>query len=139
MLLACGVVGPILFVVVAFAIGAVRPGYNAWHTYVSMLSLGEGGWLQATNFLVAGALLIAFAAGRYRRGDRWPAILVGVTGAGLGLQGVFAADAGLGYPPGAPDGVPSPQSTGKRSALPPGIRSRPRARRDRGVDRSELR
>ena len=112
MLLACGVVGPILFVVVAFAIGAVRPGYNAWHTYVSMLSLGEGGWLQATNFLVAGALLIAFAAGRYRRGDRWPAILVGVMGAGLGLQGVFAADAGLGYPPGAPDGVPSTQSTG---------------------------
>ena len=33
-------------------------------------------------------------------------------GAGLGLQGLFAADPGLGYPPGAPDGVPSTQSPG---------------------------
>jgi hypothetical membrane protein len=109
-LLACGVIGPVLFVVVVFALGAVRPGYSAWHTYVSMLSLGEGGWMQVTNFLLTGALLIAFAVGLYRRGNRWPAILIGVIGAGVGLQGAFAADPGLGYPPGAPDGVPSTQS-----------------------------
>jgi hypothetical membrane protein len=112
MLLACGVIGPILFIVVGFVAGAVRPGYSAWHTYVSMLSLGEGGWVQVANFFVTGALLIAFAVGLRRRGNLWPAILVGVIGAGLGLQGVFAADPGLGYPAGAPDGVPSTQSPG---------------------------
>jgi hypothetical protein len=57
-------------VVVVFALGAVRPGYNAWHTYVSMLSLGESGWMQVTNFLLTGALLIAFAVGLYRRARR---------------------------------------------------------------------
>jgi len=112
LLLACGVIGPVLFVVVSLALGATRSGYNASHTYVSMLSLGEGGWMMVANFIASGALLIAFAIGLQRIGYGWAAILVGVVGAGTVTAGPFAADPGLGYPPGAPDGVPSAMSPG---------------------------
>jgi len=50
MLLACGGVGPLLFIVVAFALGAVRPACSAWHSYV--------GFVAALAF-VGTALLIA--------------------------------------------------------------------------------
>jgi uncharacterized protein DUF998 len=112
MLFACGFLGPVIFIAVAFIAGALRSGYNAWHSYVSMLSLGEGGWVQVANFLVTGALLVGFAEGLRRRGYFRPAILVGVVGVSLALQGVFAADPGLGYPSGAPEGVSSTQSAG---------------------------
>jgi hypothetical membrane protein len=105
-LLAGGVIGPLVFMVVAFVAGAFRPGYDPWRAYVSMLSLGDGGFVQVISFLVTGALLIAFAAGLLRRGERTLAILAGTVGLAVGLQGVFAADPGLGYPPGAPLGVP---------------------------------
>jgi uncharacterized protein DUF998 len=110
LLLAGGVIGPVLFVVVSLALGATRSGYSAWHTYVSMLSLGEGGGMMVANFIAGGALLIAFAVGLRRIGYGWAAILVGVVGAGTVTAGLFAADPGLGYPPGAPDGVPTAMS-----------------------------
>jgi uncharacterized protein DUF998 len=105
------VIGPVLFTLVAFIAGATRSGYSAWHAYVSMLSLGEGGWVMAANLVVSGLLLVAFAMGLRRRGYGWPSILIGAAGAGLAIQGVFPADPGLGYPPGAPDGVPAVMST----------------------------
>jgi len=115
LLLACGVIGPLLFFVVSLALGATRSGYNASHTYVSMLSLGEGGWMMVATFLVSGALLIAFAVGLRRIGYGWASILVGVVGVGTVTTGLFAADPGLGYPPGAPGGVPTAMSP--RSAV----------------------
>jgi Protein of unknown function (DUF998) len=42
LLLACGVIGPPLFVIVFLIEGAMRPGYSARRHYVSQLSLGEG-------------------------------------------------------------------------------------------------
>ena len=58
-------IGPVLLIVVALALGAVRPGYSAWHTYVSMLSRLKAlevrmhfGFVAALAF-VGTALLIA--------------------------------------------------------------------------------
>ena len=55
-----GVVGPVLFIAVFLIEGLTRPGYSAWRHYVSQLATGTGGWVQVVNFLVCGALVIAF-------------------------------------------------------------------------------
>lgn len=106
-LLGCGVVGPLLFIVVFLIEGATRPGYNALRAYVSYLALSDQGWEQIANFLVCGVLCIAFAVGLRRvwrtgRASVWGPLLVGLFGLGLVVAGVFVAEPGGGYPPGAP-------------------------------------
>ena len=76
LLLACGVIGPLLNSVVILVLGATRPGYNAWQIPDSNLELGEGGWIQITNYLITGALMLGFAIGLRRvlrtgRGSTW--------------------------------------------------------------------
>jgi hypothetical protein len=104
-LLACGVVGPILFSVVVLVQGATRPGYNALHHPVSALSLGGNGWMQTVNFLVSGMLVLGYAVGlrqvlRPGTGSTWAPILVGICGLGYFAAGIFATDPAFGYPPG---------------------------------------
>src|SRR5689334_15941007 len=94
LLLVCGVVGPLLFILVFLVDGATRPGYSAWHHFVSSLSLGERGWVQIANFLVCGALVIGFAFGLRRvlhpgMGSTWGPILLGIFGLCLVGAGVF--------------------------------------------------
>jgi len=101
-LLLCGIVGPPLFVATFLVEEATRPGYSWWRNYVSSLATGEGGWVQIANFLVWGALAIAFAVGVIRVGMVAPGILLFLYGAGLLVAGVFVTDPSLGYPPGAP-------------------------------------
>jgi len=101
-LLLCGVVGPPIFIVTFLIEGATRTGYSWYRNYVSSLATGDGGWVQIANFLVWGALAIAFAIGVVRVGLVAPGILFVVYGAGLLVAGVFVTDPGLGYPPGAP-------------------------------------
>jgi Protein of unknown function (DUF998) len=106
-LLFCGVVGPPLFFVVLLIEGATRPDYNAWQTQGSYLALSNQGWEQIANFLVCGSLCIAFAVGLRRiwrtgRASVWGPLLIGLFGLGLLIAGVFVADPGGGYPPGAP-------------------------------------
>jgi hypothetical protein len=105
LLIVCGAVGPLLFVIVLLIEGATRPGYSAWHNYGSSLSLGPGGWMQIANFIVCGLLTLCFAIGlrqvfRTGRGSVWGPILLGVFGVGLIVAGVFVTDPSLGYPPG---------------------------------------
>jgi hypothetical protein len=58
------------------------------------------------NFMVFGALVIAFAIGLRRalrtgRGATWVPILLGILGLCAIGSGIFVTDPGLGYPPGA--------------------------------------
>lgn len=106
-LLGCGVIGPLLFIVVLLIEGATRSGYSAWRTDVSYLALSNQGWEQIANFLICGALCIAFAVGLRRiwrtgRGSVWGPVLIGLFGLGLLIAGVFVIDPGEGYPQGAP-------------------------------------
>jgi hypothetical membrane protein len=106
-LLAAGAVaGPVLVVVFTIE-SATRAGYDWRRHPVSDLALGPWGWVQAANFVVSGALLAAGAAGLWRDGD--PAVrtctgcaLVGLSGVGLLLAGVFTTAPVSGYPPGTP-------------------------------------
>jgi hypothetical protein len=107
LLLACGAIGPLLNVVVLLILGATRPGYNAWQVPDSNLELGPGGWIQITNYLVTGALMLGFAIGLRRvlrtgRGSTWGPILLGIYGLTFVGIGIFVTDPVLGYPPGAP-------------------------------------
>src|SRR5215467_7895699 len=111
-LLLCGVIGPLLFIVVLLIEGATRPGYSAIQTQGSYLALSNQGWEQIANFIVCGSLIIAFAVGLRRiwptgRASVWGPLLIGLFGLGLVVAGVFVADPGGGYPPGAPvNGTP---------------------------------
>lgn len=103
LLLAGGAIGPLLFIVVFLIEGATRPHYSVWQDAVSALSLGPGGWVQVTNFIVCGALVLGFAIGLRRvlrtgRGSTWGPILLGIVGLGLIGAGIFVTDPGLGYP-----------------------------------------
>lgn len=104
LLLAAGVIGPLLFMIVVLLEGATRPGYDAWHHPVSTLSLGPQGWAQVANFFACGVLVLCFAAGlRYvlspGRGATWGPILIGIAGLGLVGAALFNTDPSLGYPP----------------------------------------
>ncbi len=110
-LLACGVVAGPLFVVVALVQVLVRAGFDIRRHPVSLLSLGDLGWIQITNFVVSGLLAVALAVGMRRvlhpgRGGTWGPLLIGVFGVGLIAGGVFTADPALGFPAGAPAGIP---------------------------------
>jgi len=105
LLIACGAIGPLFFVIVLLIEGATRPGYSAWHNYGSSLSLGPGGWVQIANFIVCGLLTFCFAIGlrqvfRTGKGAVWGPVLLGVFGVSLIVAGIFVTDPGMGYPPG---------------------------------------
>lgn len=106
-LLLCGVIGPLLFIVVLLIEGATRPGYSVWRNFGSDLALSDQGWEQIANFIVCGFTCIAFALGLRRmwrtgRASVWGPLLIGLFGLGLVIAGVFVIDPGRGYPPGAP-------------------------------------
>jgi hypothetical membrane protein len=106
-LLTCGVVGPVIFIVVFLIAGAFREDYDPMRHPVSSLALGGSGWIQVANFIITGTLLIAFAVGlrpamrRFGAGI-WAPLLVGLVGVGLIGAGVFVTDPVSGYPPGTP-------------------------------------
>lgn len=106
-LLAGGVVGPLLFILVFLIEGATRPDYSVWRNYVSDLALSDQGWQQVANFIICGGLCLGFAVGlrrTWRTGPAsvWGPRLIGVFGLGLVVAGLFVTDPGRGYPAGAP-------------------------------------
>jgi Protein of unknown function (DUF998) len=107
-LLACGAVAGPLFTAAWILEGATRAHYNPLRHPVSSLELGDLGWTQQANFVVAGGLTLAFAVGLWRAlrplgGSTWGPLLVGAHGIGLLGAGIFVTDPVSGYPPGTPD------------------------------------
>ena len=58
-----GLLAPILFVTVFTVAGLLRKGYDPLSTYVSVLALGPGGWIQMLNFVILGVLMLVFSRG----------------------------------------------------------------------------
>lgn len=111
LLLACGVVAGPLFLAVGLVQAFTRDGFDLRRHPLSLLSLGDLGWVQVANFVVTGLLYVACAVGMRRvlrpgRAGTWGPLLVGALGLGLIVAGVFVTDAGAGFPPGAPAGAP---------------------------------
>jgi hypothetical protein len=110
-LLQAGVVAGPLFVGLGLLQAVTVDGFDLRRHPLSLLSVGEHGWIQIANFVVSGALVIACAVGLRRalypgRSGTWGPRLVGGYGVGMIVAGVFTADPGLGFPAGAPDGTP---------------------------------
>ncbi|MBB5789342.1 DUF998 domain-containing protein [Jiangella mangrovi] len=108
-LLTAGLVAGPLFLTTWLVQVLVRDGFDPRKHTLSLLSLGEGGWVQISNFVVTGVLFAACAAGLHRAevpGTRWGPRLVALLGLGLILGGVFVTDPGAGFPAGAPPGAP---------------------------------
>jgi len=104
-LLYCGLLAGPIFVLTFLITGATRgDGYDPLRHPVSSLQLGDHGWTQTANFLVAGALTIAFAIGLWREA-RLGAVLIGVWGVGLLGAGIFTTDPVSGYPLGTPAAI----------------------------------
>ncbi len=109
-LLACGVAAGPLFVLLILGQAVTREGFDPRRHPLSMLSLGEQGWLQTTNFLVSGLLVVASALGARRvltpgsAGRTGGPVLLGIYGAALIWAGVFRTDPADGFPPGTPGG-----------------------------------
>lgn len=107
-LLACGVFGGPLFIVVSLVQVLTRQGFDIRRHAISMLSLGDLGWIQIANFVVAGLLAVGvWRVLHPRRGGTWGPLLVGAYGAGLITAGIFRTDPGFGFPAGAPSGMPA--------------------------------
>lgn len=114
-LLACGVAAGPLFVGLTIVQAATRQGFDAIVHPLSLLSLGDLGWIQITNFILSGLLALAGAVGLHRSlpdgpASTWGPRLFGIYGISLVWGGVFVADPAFGYPIGAPDGAPTEQS-----------------------------
>lgn len=92
-----GMIGSALFIATFTIEGLLRPGYNPISMYISELSLGPRGWIQITNFITSGALLLVFTLGihyEFREGKASKAgpALLAVLAACLMLSGPFVMD-----------------------------------------------
>jgi hypothetical protein len=106
-LLGFGIIAGPCYVVVSLAQALTRHGFDLTRHTWSLLSNGDLGWLQITNFILTGLMTVAFAVGLRRAlptDAPWAARLIGGYGLGLVAAGLFRADPALGFPPGTPDG-----------------------------------
>jgi hypothetical protein len=106
-----------MYVVVGLIQALTRDGFDITRHALSLLSNGQLGWIQISNFVITGLLVIACAIGLRKtlKSDRvsgvtagrlWGPLLLGVYGLGLIAAGIFVADPALGFPPGTPPGPP---------------------------------
>lgn len=106
-LLLCGAIAGPLFIFVLLVQDYTRPGFDPRLDLLSLLSLGDWGWVQIVNFILAGLLNLLYAVGLWRRlhpgrGGTWGPIFIGAYGLGLILVGIFRTDPANGFPPGVP-------------------------------------
>jgi Protein of unknown function (DUF998) len=105
-LLLCGAIAGPLFILTVLIQDYTVPAFNPRLQALSLLSLGEWGWVQIVNFVLAGVLNLLYAGGLWRRlhpgrAGTWGPLLIGAYGLGLIAVGVFRTDPSNGFPPGA--------------------------------------
>ena len=115
LLLTCGTLAGPVFVGSSLLQALIRPGFNLTRHAISLLMLGDAGWIQIATFELAGLLAIAGAVGAWRvlhpgRAGTWGPLLVGGYGLGLLIAGIFAPDPAFAFPPGTPDVMPTTMS-----------------------------
>lgn len=104
-LLQCGAVAGPAFVLVVLLQDYTRPGVDPRTQPLSLLALGDWGWVQTLNFMGAGVLNLLYAVGLRRRlrggrsGMAAP-VLIALYGLGLVSVALFQTDPRNGFPPG---------------------------------------
>jgi hypothetical protein len=108
-LLGYGVIAGPVYIVVSLAQALTRDGFDLARHQWSMLAIGDLGWIQIANFMVAALATVICAVGLRRaltpgRGATWAPRLVGAYGVSLIGAGIFRADPAMGFPVGTPEG-----------------------------------
>lgn len=106
-LLGYGVIAGPIYVVASLTQAALRPGFDLSRHAWSELALGGPGWIQVTNFVVTGLMVIAAAIGLHRAlaggpGATWSPRLLAVFGVSMIVAGPFTVDPAGGFPVDAP-------------------------------------
>jgi hypothetical protein len=110
-LLTIGIATAVLFVAILLVEGARRPDYDPRYHTGSELELGERGWVQRLNFLLAGVGTLAFALGVFLSLESaLGSLLLAAFGLGFLGSGLFLPDPVHGYPPTA-QGAPQHEAT----------------------------
>ncbi len=91
-----GIVGPIIFAMVALVQSLLQPDHSLVAHPISALAAGPSGWVQDVNFLVFGSFMIAYAIGLHLgvRPTRWGVVglaFLVLSGVGLVWVGLFPA------------------------------------------------
>jgi hypothetical protein len=105
LLLLCGAVAGPFFLLTVLIQDYTVPAFNPRLHLLSQLSLGEWGWVQVANFVLAGVLNLLYAVGLWRRlhpgrAGTWGPLLIGAYGLGLIVVGLLRTDPANGFPPG---------------------------------------
>jgi hypothetical protein len=106
-LLGWGVVAGVFYLVVGIAQGLFRDGFSFAEHPLSLLMLGDLGWIQRTNLFITGLMVIAAAVG-FQRATK-PDKRAIKTGIALGIYGLALIGAGV-FSPDPVDGFPEPSS-----------------------------
>lgn len=113
-LLAYGVVVGPFYLALGLMQAFLREGFDLMRHPLSLLANGPGGWIQTTNFVLSGLLVLAAAVG-FRRvlgpKSRAVAWFLGAFGASMLIAAIFPADPVDGFPVGTPEGFPTSIST----------------------------
>lgn len=107
-MLGWGVVAGPFYLTFSLILAFTRDGFDLSRHALSLLTLGEHGWLQTVNFALTGIMVIVAGWGMVRaisgRGrGAGPSVIV--AGAAIALAGVFRPDPVAGFPAGAEAGM----------------------------------
>ena len=105
-LLVCGAVSGPLFILAILVQAAINPVFDLRTDLISLLSIGQYGYLQIGNFALCGVLNILLAVGAWRLLHGGPAgtfapIFIALHGILLVVVAVFVTDPSNGFPPGS--------------------------------------
>lgn len=106
LLLLCGAIAGPFFILILLIQDYTRPGFDPRLDALSLLSLGDWGWVQIANFALTGVLNLLYAVGLWRRlhpgrAGTWGPILIGAYGFGLVVVSIFRTDPSNRFPPGS--------------------------------------
>jgi len=105
-MLGWGVVAGPFYLIFGLVLALSRPGFDLTRDALSLLLIGDLGWLQWLNLVLSGLMTIVAVIGLLRTPEwsRATAALVGVYGLCLVLSAIFPPDATESFPPGAEGG-----------------------------------
>lgn len=106
-LLGWGVVAGPFYLIVGLAQALLVPGFDLSRHALSLLLLGELGWIQAANLCLSGLMVLAAAVGfarlMPRRANIWAGVFLGLYGLSLFAAAIFPPDPMAGFPIGGTD------------------------------------
>jgi hypothetical membrane protein len=106
-LLGWGVVAGPFYLVVGLAQALLVPGFDLSRHALSLLLLGDLGWIQAANLCLSGLMVLAAAVGfarvMPRRANIWAGVFLGLYGVSLIGAAIFPPDRMGGFPVGGTD------------------------------------